>query len=70
MSLDKAIKYGKEKRKLPQGKRGRAYLQCKRHPKLGTLCGVCLGNMMYHTKKSKQKIQEQLDANRGGENEI
>ena len=60
MSLDKAIKHGKEKRKNPKGKKGRAYLHCKRHPKLGTLCGVCLGNMMHNTRKSEENIEEQI----------
>lgn len=60
MSLNKAIESGKEKRKTPKGRKGRAYLHCKRHPKLGTQCGVCLGNMMYSTKKSEEKIKEQL----------
>lgn len=53
MSLEKAIKHKKEKRKPYKGAKA-VDCQCRNH---GT-CSWCLGNRIYKNKKRKQKVDE------------
>lgn len=58
MSLDKAIKHGKEKRKpyrLPKS----VDPMCRNHGG----CDWCLGNRMYQTKKEKEKADSKMEEN-------
>ena len=54
MSLDKAIKYGKEKRKPYHGAKS-VSKSCRNH---GT-CPYCLGNRFYKNRKRLESLIEQ-----------
>ena len=62
MSLVKAIKHGKEKRK--PYRKSRAFTpSCRNHG----ACGYCRGNRTYSSTKREKAAQEQIDAWEGEE---
>ena len=56
MSLDKAIKYGKEKRKQYYGSAAFDHT-CRNHGS----CGYCRGNRLYKYKKNEIRTIQDLD---------
>lgn len=61
MSLDKAIKYGKERRKAYRGVK--AYCcSCRNHGS----CDYCKGNRLYSTDKLKLKYDDELREYKNG----
>ena len=56
MSLDKAIKYGKERRKPYRGAKAEDHT-CRNHGS----CAYCRENRMHSTKKRQQAMKEKVD---------
>lgn len=62
MSLDKAIKYGKEKRKLYRGAKA-IDRWCRNHGN----CTWCQENRLYKNKKREVKSNLEMEENKKGE---
>lgn len=55
MSLDKAIEYGKEKRKPYRGSKAIDRTCCNHGS-----CGICEGNRLYQRNKLEQKFKQRI----------
>lgn len=62
MSLDKAIEYGKEKRKQYYGAQA-----VDRTCRCGGTCPYCKGNRLYQYNKELQKVEDKLDDYENGD---
>lgn len=62
MSLDKAIEYGKEKRKQYHGAQA-----VDKTCRCGGTCGYCRGNRLYSTNKRLQEMKEKIDDYKKGD---
>lgn len=62
MGLEKAIKYGKEKRKSFDGTNKAFSRMCRNHGG----CDVCEGNRLFNTRKRLSRMEEQLEKEKDG----